>query len=71
MSGLVSISDKLEPCTKDVEAIRCELTDKAKKALKLDANSRKSIVFVDMPSFRTGLENGAEKKVTKWLKNLK
>ena len=54
------------PSTTKVQAIRCELTDDAKKELQKEGV--KSIVFVDTPSFLTGHEDfDAEKEIRTWI----
>ena len=69
-SNLVKVGTNLPPCTAKVQAIRCELTEDAKAALK--AMIQKNIVFVDTPSFHTCQNEGAaEKEMHRWLNKSK
>jgi len=69
-SDLVKVDTNLRPCTAKVQAIRCKLTEEAKKALG-DA-TQKNIVFVDTPSFHSGQNDGAaEKEMQSWLSKSK
>ena len=66
-SDLIKVGTNLRSHTDDVQAIRCELTDEAKIAL--GVANQKHIVFVDTPSFHTGVnDQTAEGKMKKWLK---
>jgi len=53
-SDLVKVSKHQHPFTGKLQAIRCELTDEARKDPALQGV--KSIVFVDTPSFLTGYD---------------
>ncbi|KAF8120423.1 hypothetical protein EV363DRAFT_1371167 [Boletus edulis] len=70
-SAFVNVGTSLRPCTATVQAIRCELTDRAKAAL--GATMQRNIVFVDTPSFHTqaGRQDEAAESVKSWLKNSK
>ena len=61
----IKVGKKLQTQTKEVQAIKCELTAEARKAL--GAKARENLVFVDTPSFLT--EPEAESKMTAWLKS--
>ena len=68
-SSLIKVGPNLQPHTANVQAIRCELTDGAKADL--DA-IQKNIVFVDTPSFHTGVDDeAAEKEMKNWLSKSK
>ena len=64
----IKIGEDLQTQTKEVQAIRCELTPEAREAL--GASERENLVFVDTPSFLTEPEasKNAESKMTAWLK---
>ena len=68
---LIEVGRTLQTQTKTVQAIRCEPTAEARKAL--GAGERENIVFVDTPSFLT--EPDATKKavseMTTWLEESK
>jgi hypothetical protein len=65
-SDLVTASTHLKPSTSKVQAIRCELTEEAQKAL--GGTKQKNIVFIDTPSFHTGRnDKAAEKEMKSWL----
>ena len=49
-SDLIKVSRNQRPCTGNVKAIRCELTDEAMG----DLQGVKNIVLVDTPAFLTG-----------------
>ena len=63
----IEVGRKLQTQTKKVQAIRCEPTAEARKAL--GAGERENIVFVDTPSFLTEpkASKKAESEMTTWL----
>jgi GTPase Era involved in 16S rRNA processing len=67
---LVTVGTNLRPYTTKILAIRCELTEEAKKAL--GVAMQKNIVFVDTPSFHTGQNDEvAEMEMQSWLSKSK
>ena len=63
---LVKSSRNYHPFTTKVQAIRCELTDEAKRDLQKEGV--KSIVFVDTPSFLTEYDDiDAQKELRTWI----
>lgn len=66
-SDLVKTSRTNHPATNEVQALRCELTEEAKREL-LQNEGVKNIVFIDTPSFLTGCDHpDAREEFKKWL----
>lgn len=72
-SSYIKVGKHLKPCTTEAQAIRCELTDEARTALRAASTEQKYIVFVDTPSFLNGTRNEkeAEKNMSLWLSKSK